>query len=424
MAAGAARGRTAASLLAVIGAGCDGELTPAEVLERVAAAARAGAWIGHLEPLARDRRRGRRGGRRSTRPRPACSSPAAPAARPGPTPIRGGRRTVELTPVGALAFFFDPGPALADVAPLAAVVAGTDSIEDGARRARGQGCPHRARLGARTGVRRPMARQPCLNAGARQPRRILRHKPTGAAWKSRPREDRNASQCPPPDGIDRRHNRRGASDPNCRAGGPARTGRLPGRRRRWASATSSRRAPTVSSPPTEAFDFLANGTRPPHNNDQLDEYDDLVQASPTITPHGRRHLLQGRELRHRARRHRRRPTRPTATRRPPPHPRRSTAMTSRSPATTPTACPTSTAPTAPAPCSAPATWGPRTASSSWTSSAISAAPRCRNSSAARTSPPTGPTGAPPPTRRPSSRLSSTTPTSSAAPRAPRSSRTS
>ena len=36
----------------------------------------------------------------------------------------------------------------------------------------------------------------------------------------------------------------------------------------------------------EAFDFLANGTRPPHNNDQLDEYDELLQESPTITPTG------------------------------------------------------------------------------------------------------------------------------------------
>jgi acyl-homoserine lactone acylase PvdQ len=33
----------------------------------------------------------------------------------------------------------------------------------------------------------------------------------------------------------------------------------------------------------DAFAFLADGTRPPHNSDQLDEYDDLVQASPTIS---------------------------------------------------------------------------------------------------------------------------------------------
>ena len=34
----------------------------------------------------------------------------------------------------------------------------------------------------------------------------------------------------------------------------------------------------------EAVDFLINGVRPPHNNDQLDEYDSLVQAAPTISP--------------------------------------------------------------------------------------------------------------------------------------------
>ncbi len=129
MAAGAAAAETP-SVLAVTGAGCDGELTPAEVLERVAAAARAGAWTGTWSPS------------------PGIADEVAAAAavntteasmqlarcargETGPTPIRGGRRTVELTPVGALAFFFDPGPALADVAPLAAVVAGTDSIEAG-----------------------------------------------------------------------------------------------------------------------------------------------------------------------------------------------------------------------------------------------------------------------------------------------------
>ena len=36
----------------------------------------------------------------------------------------------------------------------------------------------------------------------------------------------------------------------------------------------------------DVFAFLGDGTRPAHNNDQLDEYDDLVQASPTIAPAG------------------------------------------------------------------------------------------------------------------------------------------
>ena len=47
----------------------------------------------------------------------------------GPTPIRNGRRTVELTPVGALAFFFTTGEALAEIAPLTEPVASARTIE-------------------------------------------------------------------------------------------------------------------------------------------------------------------------------------------------------------------------------------------------------------------------------------------------------
>ena len=49
----------------------------------------------------------------------------------GMTPIRGGRRTVELGPVGALAFFFDPRAAIGRAAPLAELVADASSIEEG-----------------------------------------------------------------------------------------------------------------------------------------------------------------------------------------------------------------------------------------------------------------------------------------------------
>jgi hypothetical protein len=43
-------------------------------------------------------------------------------------PIRGGRRQVELGPVGALAFFFDPLAALPEL-PLAQAVRDSDSID-------------------------------------------------------------------------------------------------------------------------------------------------------------------------------------------------------------------------------------------------------------------------------------------------------
>ena len=76
------------------GAGCDGELTPAEVLERVAELAAGGGLLGAwgLEPA---RRRAPGGGRsRSCPPRPAPRPWPASAARFGPGPIRRGRRTV------------------------------------------------------------------------------------------------------------------------------------------------------------------------------------------------------------------------------------------------------------------------------------------------------------------------------------------
>jgi hypothetical protein len=114
---------------AVFGAGCDGELTPVEVLARLAAAGRAGAWLGTHGPeprLADDIEAA------AAVVTTEASVMAARCARgeTGPTPIRGGRRTVELSPIGALTFFVDPVRAVeAAVAPLAAAVTGTDELE-------------------------------------------------------------------------------------------------------------------------------------------------------------------------------------------------------------------------------------------------------------------------------------------------------
>lgn len=126
----ACRAAAATSQLAVIGSGCDGELTPAEVLVRVAACARAGAWTGTWSP-----------GREIADEIAAAAAESYTEAslqlarcahgEIGPTPIRGGRRTVELGPVGALAFFFDTGVAPDEVAPLAALVESSSSIEQG-----------------------------------------------------------------------------------------------------------------------------------------------------------------------------------------------------------------------------------------------------------------------------------------------------
>jgi hypothetical protein len=48
----------------------------------------------------------------------------------GPVPIRDGRRTVQLTPVGALVFFLDPLIAIRSVARCARLVAGAGSLQD------------------------------------------------------------------------------------------------------------------------------------------------------------------------------------------------------------------------------------------------------------------------------------------------------
>ena len=118
-------------LLAVIGPGCDGELTADEVLARVAELARAGAWLGtwgltpeiaaELEAAAhRGADRGKPSGR-PLRPRGGGRPPAS-AADAG---------SVELGPVGALTFVFDPVAAPSEALPLAHAVAEAASIEEG-----------------------------------------------------------------------------------------------------------------------------------------------------------------------------------------------------------------------------------------------------------------------------------------------------
>ena len=92
----------------VFGPGCDGELEVEEVLERVAEVAAAGGLLGAwgLTPEATDAA----GGRRSREVPTEASAMALRCARgeSGRTTIRGGRRTVELSPVGAVTFYFDP----------------------------------------------------------------------------------------------------------------------------------------------------------------------------------------------------------------------------------------------------------------------------------------------------------------------------
>ncbi len=115
-------------LLAVIGAGCDGELSVAQVLERVADLGRAGAWFGTWGPT---REIADELAEAATVVPTEASLQVARCARgeSGVAYIRQGRRRVELGPIGALSFFFDLRTAASEL-PLARAVAGTETIED------------------------------------------------------------------------------------------------------------------------------------------------------------------------------------------------------------------------------------------------------------------------------------------------------
>jgi hypothetical protein len=122
----AARGPLA---LGVFGAGCDGELRPAEVLARVAEVAGAGGLLGAwgLTPEAAARLEAA-----VVAVPTEASAQALACARGaiGEVPIREGRRVVERSPVGAVTFFVDPLVALQSAARLARAVGGATSLED------------------------------------------------------------------------------------------------------------------------------------------------------------------------------------------------------------------------------------------------------------------------------------------------------
>jgi hypothetical protein len=115
------------SVLSVIGAGCDGELTHDEVLGRIAALAAAGAWIGasSVDPELADEieRAAQLSGTEASMQVVRCAR-----GETGVADIRGGRRTVPLGPVGAVAFSFDPELAATQL-PLVQAVAGAADLD-------------------------------------------------------------------------------------------------------------------------------------------------------------------------------------------------------------------------------------------------------------------------------------------------------
>jgi hypothetical protein len=113
----------------LFGAGCDGELTPREVDARLAEIGAAGGLAGArglTEPVA-----ARLEGAIEHVPTEASAlAVRAFRGRTGPTPIRGGRRTVELTIAAALTVYFDVEAAIASAARLPRLVDGARNLEE------------------------------------------------------------------------------------------------------------------------------------------------------------------------------------------------------------------------------------------------------------------------------------------------------
>ena len=153
--------------VAVAGPGCDAELTPAEVLQRASELARSGRSRRNVQrdPHGRERAgEGSHGGAHR-------GEPSDRALRPGETgvvPIRGGRRTVELTLFGAMILVFDPLLAAAgEGLPLAGRRRRLAVDRGGSRDVGRARNPHRARLRALEGPGAPWNRRGALACASR-----------------------------------------------------------------------------------------------------------------------------------------------------------------------------------------------------------------------------------------------------------------
>jgi hypothetical protein len=116
-------------IAAVYGPGCDGELTPNEVLERITQLQSAGALLGAwgLTPKACELVEA---AAQAVPTEASLMAVRCARGERGTVEIRGGRRTVELTPLGALTFFFDQVAAANSAVPLATAVSPAASLEE------------------------------------------------------------------------------------------------------------------------------------------------------------------------------------------------------------------------------------------------------------------------------------------------------
>ncbi len=114
-------------IVAVIGAGCDGELSVDEVMARVATLARAGAWIGasSVDPMIVDELER---AAKSTATEASMQVVRCARGELGSAEIRGGRRQAALGPAGAITFCFDLEAAAGEL-PLAQAVRDAENLE-------------------------------------------------------------------------------------------------------------------------------------------------------------------------------------------------------------------------------------------------------------------------------------------------------
>ena len=114
---------------AVFGIGCDGELTPAEVDARLAEIGAAGGLAGArglTEPVARRLE----GAIEHVHTEASAMAVRAFRGQTGPTSIRRGRRTLNLTTAAALTVYFDVPAALASAARLPGLVDGAANLDE------------------------------------------------------------------------------------------------------------------------------------------------------------------------------------------------------------------------------------------------------------------------------------------------------
>jgi len=117
---------------AVFGVGCDGELTPAEVLERISEIAAAGGLAGSRGLTAAVVERLDEAVAVVPTEASAQALRCFRGERGGAT-IRGGRRTVDLSPVGAATIYFDVPTAVSSTARLASALDDAADLEDANR---------------------------------------------------------------------------------------------------------------------------------------------------------------------------------------------------------------------------------------------------------------------------------------------------